>query len=169
MTTKNFYTTYYSSPIGLLQIKADEEAVNTILFVNADKGNQSDEILWQSNAPKNIIVERCIQQLNEYFEGKRTAFDFPVKQQGTNFQLKVWNTLLDIPYGKTISYLQLSQQIGNAKAVRAVGTTNGKNQLCIVVPCHRVIGANGSLTGYSGELWRKKWLLNHERLHLNVE
>lgn len=162
MVITNLYTTYYSSPIGLLEIKADEEVITAILFVNTWKGPKLDESLLQPNPEKSIIAERCIQQLDEYFEGKRFVFDFPFKQAGTAFQTKVWDSLLDIPYNKTISYLELSKKTGNVKAIRAVGTTNGKNQLCIVVPCHRVIGTNGSLVGYGGDLWRKKWLLEHE-------
>lgn len=167
MLVQSIYTTYYFSPIGLLEIRADEEAVNAILFVNTWKGPKLDESSLVSNPEKNVTAERCIQQLNEYFEGKRRAFDFPFRQDGTTFQLKVWNALLDIPYGKTISYLELSKRTGDVKAIRAVGTTNGKNQLCIVVPCHRVIGANGSLVGYGGDLWRKKWLLDHEAKYAN--
>ena len=167
MLVQSIYTTYYSSPIGLLEIRVDEEAVNAILFVNTWKGPKLDESSLVSNPEKNVTAERCIQQLNEYFEGKRRVFDFPFRQDGTTFQLKVWNALLDIPYGKTISYLELSKRTGDVKAIRAVGTTNGKNQLCIVVPCHRVIGANGSLVGYGGDLWRKKWLLGHEAKYAN--
>ncbi|MFT3948067.1 MAG: methylated-DNA--[protein]-cysteine S-methyltransferase [Agriterribacter sp.] len=167
MVIASQYTTYYPSPVGLLEIKVDEEAVNAILFVNTWKGPKLDESSLKPNPEKNIIAERCIQQLSEYFEGKRIIFDFPFRQGGTVFQLKVWNALLDIPYGKTISYLELSKRTGDVKAIRAVGTTNGKNQLCIVVPCHRVIGANGSLVGYGGDLWRKKWLLDHEAKFAN--
>lgn len=162
MIATGLYTTYYSSPIGLLEIRVDEESVKAILFVNTWKGPKLDESLLHANPEKNTLAELCIQQLDEYFEGKRLVFDFPFKQDGTPFQTKVWDALLDIPFGKTISYLELSKRTGNTKAIRAVGTTNGKNQLCIVVPCHRVIGANGSLVGYGGDLWRKKWLLEHE-------
>ena len=108
------------------------------------------------------LIQQCIDQLNEYFEGSRKTFNIPLQQEGTPFQQKVWAQLLNIGYGKTISYLTLSKQIGDTKAIRAVGTTNGKNQIAIIVPCHRVIGSDGSLTGYAGELWRKKWLLDHE-------
>ncbi|MFT4018163.1 MAG: methylated-DNA--[protein]-cysteine S-methyltransferase [Agriterribacter sp.] len=167
MTTSTLYTTYYSSPIGLLEIRSDEEAINAILFVNTWKGPKLDESSLQPNPEKNTMAERCTQQLSEYFEGKRMTFDFPFRQDGTAFQLKVWNALLDISYGKTISYLELSKRTGDVKAIRAVGTTNGKNQLCIVVPCHRVIGANGNLVGYGGDLWRKKWLLDHEAKFAN--
>jgi methylated-DNA-[protein]-cysteine S-methyltransferase len=101
-------------------------------------------------------------QLNEYFEGSRKHFDLKLNPEGTDFQKKVWKQLEQIPYGKTLSYLELSEQLGNVKAIRAVANANGKNPLWIVVPCHRVIGSNGSLTGYAGGLHRKQWLLEHE-------
>ena len=109
----------------------------------------------------------CHQQLSEYFNGKRILFELPFQQTGTNFQQKIWNELTSIPYGKTISYLELSRKIGNSKAIRAVGSANGNNSICIVVPCHRVIGSNGALKGYNGDLWRKKWLLEHEGKYIN--
>ena len=108
-----------------------------------------------------------MQQLQEYFDGKRTDFDLPLQQEGSAFQQSVWAVLNDISYGKTVSYLQLSKRIGNAKAIRAVGITNGKNAISIIVPCHRVIGSNGSLTGYGGGLWRKQWLPEHEAKFAN--
>lgn len=167
MATTDLYITYYKSPIGLLEIKADDEAVHAILFVNTWKGPNLDETLLKPNPKSNRHTENCITQLTEYFEGKRTSFDFQFNQAGTAFQTKVWGALLDIQYGRTISYLELSKRTGDVKAIRAVGTTNGKNQLCIVVPCHRVIGMNGNLVGYGGELWRKKWLLDHEAKYAN--
>ena len=165
--TNSTYITYYASPIGLIEIKADEDIINAVLFVNTWKGPKLDETTLHPNPEKNTAAENCMLQLDEYFEGKRTVFDFPFQQPGTAFQTKVWDALLDIPFGKTISYLELSKRTGDVKAIRAVGTTNGKNQLCIVVPCHRVIGANGNLVGYGGDLWRKKWLLEHEAKFAN--
>ena len=100
--------------------------------------------------------------MNDYFEGKRTNFNFKLNPSGTEFQQKVWKSLLEIPFGKTMSYMELSKKLGDVKAIRAVASANGKNPLWIVVPCHRVIGTDGSLTGYAGGLWRKKWLLEHE-------
>jgi methylated-DNA-[protein]-cysteine S-methyltransferase len=100
--------------------------------------------------------------LNEYFEGKRQNFDLLLNPEGTEFQKKVWSLLSEIPYGKTISYLELSRRFGDEKAIRAVAAANGKNPVWIIIPCHRVIGSDGSLTGYAGGLHRKKWLLNHE-------
>lgn len=153
---------YYQSPVGTLKIKAHQGCINEILFMDeptTEPSSVDEEITDQGNA--NVFTE-CGKQLDEYFSGKRKTFDFPVKQQGTLFQEKVWNELMNIPYGKTISYRQLSEMIGNVKSIRAVGTANGRNNLPIVVPCHRVIGSDGSLTGYGGGLWRKKWLLEHE-------
>lgn len=161
MMITGLYVTYYSSPIGTLEIKSSVDTIHAILFVNAWKGPKLDAGEMKGDA-ESSVVKSCTSQLDEYFEGKRRKFDLPFDQKGTAFQQKIWNALLDIPFGKTISYLELSKRTGNIKAIRAVGTTNGKNQLCIVVPCHRVIGANGSLVGYGGDLWRKKWLLDHE-------
>lgn len=161
MITTGLFITYYASPVGTLQIKSSAEAIHAILFVNAWKGPKLDggEMTDSANS---AVVKSCTVQLDEYFEGKRREFDFPFAQEGTAFQQKIWNALVEIPFGRTISYMELAKRTGNVKAIRAVGTTNGKNQLSIVVPCHRVIGANGSLVGYGGELWRKKWLLGHE-------
>lgn len=157
-----FYKTYYESPVGMLEIGCSEDAVQSVYFVNTWKGPKLDEKTLQANPLENMHAAQCINQLRDYFEGNRKNFDFPFKQIGTEFQTKVWDALVNIPYGKTISYLELSKWIGNTKAIRAVGTTNGKNHISIVVPCHRVIGSNGSLVGYGGDLWRKKWLLEHE-------
>lgn len=155
---------YYQSPIGLLKINIQNGFINEINF--CDKGDKiiTEEIL---SIEDQSILEKCRFQLDEYFSGKRTHFDFPIRQEGTPFQQKVWNELLNIPFGKTVSYLQLSQRIGNVKSIRAAGTANGRNNLSIVVPCHRVIGSNGSLTGYAGGLWRKQWLLEHENKYAN--
>lgn len=152
---------YYQSPIGTLKIKAHQGCINEILFMDESTEQDSADDEMIDPADRTALTE-CRQQLDEYFSGERKTFDFPVKQEGTLFQEKVWDELVNIPYGKTISYLQLSERIGNAKAIRAVGTANGRNNLPIVIPCHRVIGSDGSLTGYGGGLWRKKWLLEHE-------
>ena len=101
-------------------------------------------------------------QLNEYFTGNRKTFNLKLNPQGTEFQKKVWEALQNVPYGKTITYLEQSKVLGNVKAIRAVAGANGKNPISIVIPCHRIIGSDGSLTGYAGGLWRKKWLLEHE-------
>jgi methylated-DNA-[protein]-cysteine S-methyltransferase len=143
--------------LGKIAIYAGDEAVNAVLFVKTEESDTQDE-----SSCRHPVIEKCVQQLQEYFEGKRKIFDLPLQQKGSVFQQNVWAELLKIDYGKTISYLELSKRVGDVKAIRAVGTTNGKNQIAIIVPCHRVIGSDGSLTGYAGELWRKKWLLEHE-------
>ena len=145
-------TVFINTPLGTAKIKGDELGVSVI------------SILQEGEISKVIPVELkdAVKQLQEYFEGKRTTFNFPINPKGTDFQQKVWKALLEIPYGKTTSYMDLSKKLGDVKAIRAVASANGKNPLWIVVPCHRVIGSDGSLTGYAGGLWRKKWLLEHE-------
>lgn len=155
-------TAYYSSPVGTLFIKSIDDTIEEILFINSVKGVKVDEKKIDFTAEPSPLLKQCIQQLEEYFRGTRKQFELAIHQDGTEFQKKVWEELLHIPFGATISYLTLSKQIGNAKAIRAVGTCNGKNRLCVIVPCHRVIGSNGDLIGYGGDLWRKKWLLDHE-------
>lgn len=143
---------YIASPLGTTKIVGDENGVSVISILQ--DGELSKKI------PKEL--KEAVTQLNEYFGGKRQNFDFKINPQGTEFQQKVWNELVKIPFGKTMSYLDLSKKLGDVKAIRAVASANGKNPLWIVVPCHRVIGTDGSLTGYAGGLWRKKWLLEHE-------
>lgn len=150
----------YYSPVGILKIKISDEHVSEILYSD-EKSETSDDAIELSSESKKIL-EKTISQLDEYFAGKRKTFDLPIKQTGTGFQQKVWDELMNIPYGKTISYLQLAQRLGDVKSIRAAASANGRNKLSIIVPCHRVIGANGSLVGYGGGLPRKKWLLHHE-------
>jgi methylated-DNA-[protein]-cysteine S-methyltransferase len=145
-------TTYIKTPLGIAKIVGDENGVSLISVL--DKGTISPIIP--------AVLQESVYQLNEYFEGKRNDFTFKLNPSGTHFQQKVWKGLLEIPFGKTISYMELSKKLGDVKAIRAVASANGKNPLWIVVPCHRVIGTDGSLTGYAGGLWRKKWLLEHE-------
>ena len=146
------FTKYYPSPLGWVKIQCTEKHVVLIHFVE-EMGLENEDT---------DLLKQTIEQLDEYFQGKRKDFDLPVAQQGTPFQNNVWNHLVKIPFGKTISYLQLSKWIGDVKAIRAIASANGKNNVAIVVPCHRVIGSNASLVGYAGGLWRKKWLLKHE-------
>lgn len=145
-------TTYIKTPLGIAKISGDDNGIVAISIL--DEGNPCKK------TPH--VLKRAVNQLQEYFEGKRTQFDFKLQPQGTEFQQKVWQALLEIPFGKTCSYMDLSKKLGDVKAIRAVASANGKNPLWIVVPCHRIIGTNGSLTGYAGGLWRKKWLLEHE-------
>ncbi len=155
-------TIYYPSPVGVLEIRSTNNAIAAVLFLNSWKGNKADEAALIFNQPQTTTIKNCIAQLDEYFAGTRTVFTFETQQTGTAFQQTVWGELCNIDYGKTISYLELSKRIGNVKAIRAVGTANGNNSISIIIPCHRVIGSNGDLIGYGGDLWRKKWLLEHE-------
>lgn len=139
--------------LGFTEIVGDENGISKI-HVFDDEQKTSEKIP--------IILQEAVTQLQDYFEGKRNDFNFKLNPKGTDFQQKVWQELLTIPYGKTMSYQELSIKLGDIKAIRAVANANGKNPLWIVVPCHRVIGSDGSLTGYAGGLWRKKWLLDHE-------
>lgn len=145
-------TVAINTPLGIAQIKGDENGIAQISVI--DEGDISSEIP--------AVLQEAVTQLNEYFQGNRTHFDFKLNSKGTEFQQKVWQALLEIPFGETCSYMDLSKKLGDVKAIRAVASANGKNPLWIVVPCHRVIGTDGSLTGYAGGLWRKKWLLEHE-------
>ena len=139
--------------LGFARIEGDENGVSSISILNSVE-------VESENIPTTLWD--CVVQLNEYFEGSRKSFNLKLNLKGTSFQKKVWNALENIPYGKTISYLDLSKQLGDVKAIRAVANANAKNPIWIVVPCHRVIGTDGSLTGYAGGLHRKQWLLEHE-------
>ncbi len=145
---------YIQTPLGITTIKGDETGIMSISVSNANTAEPSKEI------PACLAVAAT--QLGEYFAGTRTTFQLPLSFRGTDFQRRVWLELLNIPFGKTCSYLELSRKLGDMKAIRAVAAANGQNPFWIVVPCHRVIGSDGSLTGYAGGLWRKQWLLEHE-------
>lgn len=145
-------TAHIKTSLGIATIIGDENGISVISV--ADEGTVSTIIP--------TVLQEAVSQLNDYFEGKRTDFDFVLNPKGTDFQQRVWKGLLEIPFGKSMSYMDLSKKLGDVKAIRAVASANGKNPLWIVVPCHRVIGTDGSLTGYAGGLWRKKWLLEHE-------
>lgn len=142
-----------NSPLGFVLIEGNEEGVSRI--------SVTSNVSPLSEAIPNIFLN-VVSQLKEYFDGNRTEFEFKMNFIGTDFQKKVWEELLKIPFGKTVSYQEITNRLGDPKAIRAVANANGKNPLWIVVPCHRVIGSDGSLTGYAGGLWRKKWLLDHE-------
>jgi methylated-DNA-[protein]-cysteine S-methyltransferase len=145
-------TVCIKTPLGITTIIGDENGISSISV--SDEGDVS--ILIPT------ILQDAVSQLNDYLDGKRNHFDLKLNPKGTDFQQKVWKALLGIPYGKTRTYLEQAKILGDVKAIRAVASANGKNPLWIVVPCHRVIGTDGSLTGYAGGLWRKKWLLEHE-------
>lgn len=149
-------TTLFNSPLGLVRVAGDENGVTHISCVAVSADEPVDVALAEP-------VSQAVKQLTEYFAGERQTFDFLMNPAGTSFQQTVWRALLDVPFGTTLSYLGLTRRLGDEKAIRAVAAANGKNPLWIVMPCHRIIGSDGSLTGYAGGLWRKQWLLDHER------
>jgi len=146
-------TAIITSPLGFTCLEGDETGLHSISVLNTEE--TPTEVIPE-------VLEDAVYQLREYFEGERDQFQLTLNPKGTTFQQSVWKALQDIPYGKTVSYLTLSKTLGNVKAIRAVAAANGQNPLWIVIPCHRVIGSDGSLTGYAGGLHRKKWLLEHE-------
>lgn len=152
----DLFTTYYHSPVGVLRIAGTEDYIAEISFYDKVKKTDSKK----KKLPPLLI--QCVEQLIQYFNGKSRNFILPLHQSGTPFQQQVWNELVTIPFAKTISYLDLARMLGDSKATRAVASANGKNNIAIIVPCHRVIGANKELVGYAGGLWRKQWLLEHE-------
>ena len=143
---------FLETPVGFIEITCSVKGIRTIYFIDF-------KVKVKYTPP---CLKECKVQLREYFEGKRQQFTIPLDFEGSPFQLRVWNELLKIPYGKTISYHELAKREGDINALRAVGGANAANPVSILVPCHRVIGADGKLTGYGGGLWRKKWLLEHE-------
>jgi methylated-DNA-[protein]-cysteine S-methyltransferase len=154
--------TSIDSPIGRLLLTSDGKHL-TGLYMEPSRKSQS--ISGSMQDPTSEPLAATVRQLSEYFAGTRRVFDLPLRLEGTLFQQRVWRELVQIPYGETWSYGQLAKRIGNPNASRAVGLANGRNPISILVPCHRVIGANGTLTGYGGGLQRKQWLLAHEGLH----
>jgi len=143
-----------NTPVGTLRIKGNAEAVTAVEF------DDKHEYYVEGELTK--PVEMCIHQLHEYFRGTLTAFSVPVQMEGTKFQQKVWDSLMDIPFAEQVSYGKMAEEIGTPNGQRAVGNANNHNPIAIVVPCHRVIGADGKLVGYAGGIWRKAWLLEHE-------
>lgn len=143
---------YYQSPIGKLKLTAEGEYLTEIRFSETYEGNVTGH----------PVLDQAAAQLSEYFKGNRTEYDLPLKTEGTEFQQEVWDALLTIPYGTTLTYLELARKLGDENVIRAVGRANGQNPIPVIIPCHRVIGSNGKLTGYSGGIERKRWLLQHE-------
>ncbi|HVK48094.1 MAG TPA: methylated-DNA--[protein]-cysteine S-methyltransferase [Pseudobacter sp.] len=151
------FTTYYQSPVGLLRLSGTEHYLSELHFVD----NEEDAGQPASTELPPLAIQ-VTEQLIEYFQGHRRTFEIPVNQEGTEFQLRVWSELMHIPYGKTSSYQDMARRLGDLKTIRAAASANGRNNVAIIVPCHRVIGTNGELVGYAGGLWRKKWLLGLE-------
>ncbi|TDL80352.1 methylated-DNA--[protein]-cysteine S-methyltransferase [Peribacillus frigoritolerans] len=155
---------YYQSPIGWMEVIGSEKGISGVSFTDAA----------EKKSDCHPYIERCIQELDDYFKGEIPFFTVPIEAIGTVFQQKVWSEVNSIPFGQTASYSEIAERIGSPQASRAVGMANGKNKLGILIPCHRVLGKNSSLTGYAWETWRKQWLLNHEKKmlgkwnHLNI-
>ncbi|MEK0423714.1 MAG: hypothetical protein RLZ95_1624 [Bacteroidota bacterium] len=159
-------THIYHSPIGKIKITADDHCITELVFL------EGDSIFEYSESEENLpeVIHRCVDELIEYFSGKRIAFSVPIHQEGTDFQQRVWKELYEIPYGKTISYSDLAKKLGDPKCIRAAAAANGKNKIAIIVPCHRIIGTDQSLVGYAWGKARKRWILQHEfRLALGVQ
>ncbi len=148
----DIYYDYYESPIGLVEVIGTSTNITSLCFVEVCK----------ERFESNTIVGKAISQVGEYFDSKRRKFEVDISFAGTKFQEQVWQQLLTMPYGRLSSYQDIANAIGRPKAVRAVGGATGRNPISIIVPCHRIVGSNGKLTGYGGGLWRKEWLLKHE-------
>jgi methylated-DNA-[protein]-cysteine S-methyltransferase len=153
----NIFRGYYKSPIGDIEVTATEKEVCSLEFV---KGKASGKGTVLSPA-----LRKALKQLDEYFRGKRRIFELMLRLEGSEFQLDVWQALIDIPFGATASYRDIAKAVGRPEAVRAVGAANGANPISLIIPCHRVIGADGRLVGYGGGLDRKEWLIEHEWKH----
>ncbi len=151
------HTAIYKSEIGFLKITGAEDGLYSLEFMD-EKSIPQTEV--------HPCLKECYNQLDEYFQGERKVFNLELKPEGTEFQMRVWQQLFKIPYGHTASYMEIASSIGNKKAIRAVGTANGRNKIPIIIPCHRVIGSDGSLTGFGGGIWRKEFLLKHEKIYL---
>jgi len=148
------HSTVVTTPLGPVRITSSGTAITSVLFL--DEENEPTE------TPNDPLLLECTRQLEAYFSGSLTQFDLPLAPQGTEFQQRVWAELQKVPFGRTATYGDLAHRLGDPNLTRAVGTANGSNPIAIIIPCHRIIGADGSLTGYSGGLWRKQWLLRHE-------
>ncbi len=153
----SLHIAHLETPIGWLEVRGGPEGVAAVHFAQ-DAVRRGD-----TGRPLPAAVSSCLDQLEEYFRGTRRRFSVELDLRGTEFQKRVWRLLLEIPFGETASYQQIASAAGNAKATRAVGGANHRNPVSIIVPCHRVVGADGRLTGYGGGLWRKEWLLDHEK------
>jgi len=155
-------TFVFKSPVGRLKLTYDQTHIYFLWFDSKEPGEDVAPLPDQQSLPANPLVQECIFQLREYFAGTLREFNLPLKPEGTDFQLRVWKELQKIPYGRTITYLQLAARLGDTKSIRAAGTANGKNPIPVIIPCHRVIGSDGKLIGFGGGLWRKNLLLGLE-------
>lgn len=150
---KNNYHITINSPIGWLEITTNQKQVLSVSF---------SDIFIQPSTEQPEILNKAVKQLTEYFEGKRKVFTLPLSPEGTEFQRKVWERVKSVPFGETTSYLDIAIKTGSKNNTRAVGLANGKNPIPVIIPCHRILGMNGKLTGYAGGIERKRWLLQHE-------
>lgn len=160
-TTRTLHRTTMPSPIGELTIVADDAAIVSIRF-DTERDRRQPDVLAAAELPQHPVLRRAVEQLTEYFRGDRTEFDLPLAPDGTPFQLGAWTALRTIPFGTTVSYGEQAAVMGDRRKARAVGAANGRNPIPIVVPCHRVVGSNGHLTGFAGGIEAKAWLLDHE-------
>ncbi|MGB7605908.1 MAG: methylated-DNA--[protein]-cysteine S-methyltransferase [Lutisporaceae bacterium] len=148
------YKAYYNSPIGVIELVSDENSIQELSFV---------EKIGEAHNDAPAILRNALTQIDEYFKGTRKIFDLNLGSKGTAFQESVWQQLVKVPFGSTATYGEIARAVGNEKASRAVGGANNKNKIAIIIPCHRIIGSQGKLVGYEGGLWRKEWLLQHEK------
>ncbi len=155
-----YYKAVMQSPLGTLELKATVKGIREIVFAGGPV---------TGNSKMNGHLEHCISELDKYFNGELKNFTVPLDMNGTEFQKLVWMTLCTIPFGETVSYKDVAEMIGDKNSLRAVGLANNKNSIPVIIPCHRVVGSDGKLVGYAGGLWRKKWLLNHEKTFSNAE
>jgi methylated-DNA-[protein]-cysteine S-methyltransferase len=155
VTGEEIITGFMNTPVGVLRISGTARFITEVNFTGFD-------FIPGSDGPLTPVIEKCRAELEQYFNGALKIFSIPLSPEGTGFQKRIWQLLLSIPYGTTCSYYDLAKKSGDANNTRAVGNSNGKNKIAIIIPCHRVIGMNGNLTGYAGGMWRKKWLLDHE-------
>ncbi len=161
MTNRTLHRTTIESPIGDLTVVADDTAIVAIRF-DTERDRRQPDVLAACELPDHPVLRAAVDQLAEYFAGERTEFDLPLAPTGTAFQIDAWRALRTIPYGSTVSYGEQAAAMGDRRKARAVGAANGRNPIPIVVPCHRVVGSNGHLTGFAGGIAAKAWLLDHE-------
>lgn len=154
MIRNNLETAYIKTPLGICKISGNDKGIAEVSILE-------EKVQVSQTIPKTL--KACAIQLDEYFDGDRKEFQLKFNLIGTSFQKKVWQSLLKIPFGSTTTYLKQTRYLGDEKAIRAVASANGKNPIWVILPCHRVVGSDGSLTGYAGGIWRKKWLLEHEQ------
>jgi methylated-DNA-[protein]-cysteine S-methyltransferase len=162
---QNSFVHFYHSPIGAIKMVSSEHCIQQLTFIDPPEleDNETEQIMPS-------VIHQCMEELIEYFAGKRRSFTVPIDQEGTEFQQKVWKELYELPFGKTLSYGDLAKKMGDPNLVRAAASANAKNKVAILIPCHRIIGSDRSLVGYAWGKTRKKWLLQHEfRLALGVQ